>query len=235
MSEEKQPGALPSWWPKDDTPAAKAPDPAAAPAPPRPAEPANPAAAAHIANQMPSWWKPEFQTAAKFSTPEAPSGVPPPAVEPPPPPPPAPEPPTQAAPVAAAAPPPPPPAAPAPPPPQSAPPAKTMVLPAAQVAPPVAILTVTAGPDTGFKFRIKPSAIAMIGRDPESDVVLNDPATSRRHAHIEFKDGKYVLTDLGSANGTLVNDQRVKERVLSDGDVIKIGQNVLGASIKPLR
>jgi pSer/pThr/pTyr-binding forkhead associated (FHA) protein len=106
-----------------------------------------------------------------------------------------------------------------------------MVLGAIPAAPPAAILTVTAGPDTGFKFRIKPSAITSIGRGTDSDVVLDDPATSRRHAHIEFVDGKYVLKDQASANGTVVNEQRVTEKALSDGDVIRIGQNVLKISI----
>jgi len=123
-----------------------------------------------------------------------------------------------------------PPAPPLPPPPTQA---KTMVLGAMPAAPPVAILTVSAGPDTGFRFRIKPTGIALLGRDSENDVVLNDPATSRRHAQIQFTNERYVLTDLGSANGTIVNDQRIKERALSDGDVIKVGQDVIVASIKP--
>lgn len=106
-----------------------------------------------------------------------------------------------------------------------------MVLGVVPAAPPAAILTVTTGPDTGFKFRIKPNAITRIGREPDNDVVLDDPATSRHHAQIEFKDGKYVLTDLKSANGTLVNDQRVLERTLSEGDRITFGQNVVVISI----
>jgi pSer/pThr/pTyr-binding forkhead associated (FHA) protein len=109
--------------------------------------------------------------------------------------------------------------------------AATMVLGAMPAAPPIAILTVTAGPDTGFKFRVKANAITAIGRGTDADVVLDDPATSRRHAQIELAAGKYVLKDLGSANGTLVNEQRVTERALSDGDMIKIGQNVLKISI----
>jgi pSer/pThr/pTyr-binding forkhead associated (FHA) protein len=101
-------------------------------------------------------------------------------------------------------------------------------LPTAQ---PVAILTVTAGPDMGFKFRIKPTAITRIGRETDNDVVLDDKATSRHHAQIQFQEGKYVLTDLGSANGTLVNDRRVPGSTLSEGDLIKIGQNVILVSI----
>ena len=109
--------------------------------------------------------------------------------------------------------------------------APTMVLGVMPVVPPVAVLTVTAGPDTGFKFRVKPNAVTAIGRGTDSDIVLDDPATSRKHAHIEFAEGKYVLKDQGSANGTLVNDQRVSEKPLADGDVIKIGQNTLKISI----
>jgi pSer/pThr/pTyr-binding forkhead associated (FHA) protein len=106
-----------------------------------------------------------------------------------------------------------------------------MVLNVVPVAPPVAILTVTAGPDMGFKFRIKPTEITRLGRETDNDVVLDDPATSRHHAQIQFHEGKYALTDLGSANGTYVNDQRVTERALADADQIRVGQNVLKISI----
>ena len=106
-----------------------------------------------------------------------------------------------------------------------------MVLGVVAPAPPIAILTVTAGPDMGFKFRIKPTEITRIGRETDNDVVLDDPATSRRHAQIAYHDAKYVLTDQGSANGTMVNDQRVTERALSDEDLIRIGQNVIRVSI----
>src|SRR4051812_44678041 len=183
-------------------------------------KPKAPADNPYLAAKMPSWWKPEYQKAASIGASSAPEASPAPAVSPPP---------------AAAVPPPPPPAATATQPPRPAPApqpqATTMVLGAVPAAPPVAILTVTAGPDTGFKFRVKSNAMTAIGRGTDSDVVLDDPATSRRHAHIEFAGGKYVLKDAGSANGTLVNEQRVTEKALSDGDVIKIGQNILKISI----
>lgn len=67
-----------------------------------------------------------------------------------------------------------------------------------------------------------------IGRLPECDIVISDPGASRRHATITREDGgEYVLTDLGSTNGTLVNDDPVGEHVLSDGDRITIGNTVL--------
>ncbi len=193
------------------------------------------------AKELPTWWRPgeapstpESHTAA--TVPPAPHAE-------------APMPPAPMSPVAPQAPPmqpmqsappqtqPPPTPHPASPPPQpTQPPAsrdeKTMVLgviPAG--APPKAILIVKSGPDMGFKFRIKPTGVAAVGRDLENEVVLDDPAASRRHAEIEFKDGAYVLTDLGSINGTLVNAERVTSRRLADGDRIVVGQNEIVISI----
>ena len=77
----------------------------------------------------------------------------------------------------------------------------------------------------------KPAATTHIGRETDNDVVLDDPATSRHHAEILFHEGHYVVKDLGSANGTYVNEQRVSERALADGDAIRVGQNVVKISL----
>ncbi|HYF11955.1 MAG TPA: DUF3662 and FHA domain-containing protein [Actinomycetota bacterium] len=69
--------------------------------------------------------------------------------------------------------------------------------------------------------------VTTIGRLPESDVVVDDPGASRQHARIRAADGEYVLSDLGSTNGTFVNDEQVRERVLEDGDRVSIGETVL--------
>ncbi len=66
-----------------------------------------------------------------------------------------------------------------------------------------------------------------IGRLSESDVPIADTAASRRHATVTFRDGEYLLEDLGSTNGTLVNDHVIREHVLSDGDRITIGATIL--------
>ena len=66
-----------------------------------------------------------------------------------------------------------------------------------------------------------------IGRLPECDIVVADPGASRHHAQIEQRDGGYVLTDLGSTNGTLVNDQPVTTYRMQLGDRITIGETVL--------
>ncbi len=66
-----------------------------------------------------------------------------------------------------------------------------------------------------------------IGRLPECEIVLTDPGASRKHAQIVRRDDGYAVSDLGSTNGTLVNGDPVRERLLVDGDRITIGSTVL--------
>jgi hypothetical protein len=66
-----------------------------------------------------------------------------------------------------------------------------------------------------------------LGRLPECDVVVDDPGASRQHARIRRTDAGFELVDLGSTNGTLVNDVPVREHLLSHGDRITIGETVL--------
>jgi hypothetical protein len=67
----------------------------------------------------------------------------------------------------------------------------------------------------------------VIGRLEGSDVQIADPGASRRHAEVRRDGDDYVLVDLGSTNGTLVNEAPVSERTLEDGDRITIGRTVL--------
>jgi pSer/pThr/pTyr-binding forkhead associated (FHA) protein len=62
-----------------------------------------------------------------------------------------------------------------------------------------------------------------IGRAPESDIHLPDPSVSRQHALVYVEDEKAILEDMGSRNGTYVNEERVKKAVLSNGDTVRIG------------
>ncbi len=66
----------------------------------------------------------------------------------------------------------------------------------------------------------------VIGRDEECDIVLEGETVSRRHCEITRWGMAYVLQD-GSRNGTFLNGERVSQAKLSDGDQIRIGQNVL--------
>jgi hypothetical protein len=63
-----------------------------------------------------------------------------------------------------------------------------------------------------------------IGRGLNNDIVLEDPRISRQHAQIRFKSRRFLISDLGSTNGTYVNGTPVStEQVLRDGDVVSLG------------
>jgi hypothetical protein len=67
-----------------------------------------------------------------------------------------------------------------------------------------------------------------IGRLPECAVVVTDPNVSRRHAEVRQAASGFVVVDLGSTNGTLVNGIRIAgEQVLRDGDIISVGTTQL--------
>ncbi|MCA9234385.1 MAG: SpoIIE family protein phosphatase [Planctomycetales bacterium] len=83
-------------------------------------------------------------------------------------------------------------------------------------------LKILQGPEIGKKFDLV-APLAVIGRSPECDVVLDVAAVSRRHASIELGSGQTLLRDHGSRNGTYVNGQRVVEVAeLRDGDQVLI-------------
>ncbi len=67
----------------------------------------------------------------------------------------------------------------------------------------------------------------VIGRDPRSDLVLDDPRVSRHHAEIRPRLGRHTIIDLGSLNGTRVNGRRVSEAALAEGDRIEIGPDAV--------
>ena len=64
-----------------------------------------------------------------------------------------------------------------------------------------------------------------IGRSNDVDIQLQGEKVSRRHAEVRYWGGDYVIKDLKSRNGTLVNDQRVDVARLEPGDRISIGGN----------
>jgi adenylate cyclase len=62
-----------------------------------------------------------------------------------------------------------------------------------------------------------------LGRHPNNTVQVLDRIVSKEHCHVDFVDGRFVLRDLGSLNGTFVNGERVRDRVLNPGDEITLG------------
>jgi dipeptidyl aminopeptidase/acylaminoacyl peptidase len=89
-----------------------------------------------------------------------------------------------------------------------------------------ALLTFESGPFAGRMVAL-PSQMVSVGRAPDNDVVVGDPATSGHHGRIEVRNGAFWVSDLGSTNGTLVNGEPVIEKELTDGDLIAIGQNTM--------
>jgi two-component system cell cycle response regulator len=89
-----------------------------------------------------------------------------------------------------------------------------------------AYLIVLAGENLGQMFPIR-EADTVIGRAADAAVRLQDDGVSRRHARIVHADGGVLVEDLNSANGTLVNGQRIERVVLQDGDKIQVGSTTI--------
>jgi pSer/pThr/pTyr-binding forkhead associated (FHA) protein len=68
-----------------------------------------------------------------------------------------------------------------------------------------------------------PGTVAVLGRDPSCDLVLNDTKCSRRHAVLEEGPDGLAIRDSGSANGVHVNGKRVARARLRPGDTIRLG------------
>jgi hypothetical protein len=66
-----------------------------------------------------------------------------------------------------------------------------------------------------------------IGRASDNGVVLRDGRASRHHARIDGRRGSLVLSDLGSTNGSFVNDRRIDSIALGEGDRIRVGTTTL--------
>jgi pSer/pThr/pTyr-binding forkhead associated (FHA) protein len=98
--------------------------------------------------------------------------------------------------------------------------------PEATRAGPPLTLEIIEGPDRGRRRRFK-SVRMVIGRGQGCDVVLSDQSVSRRHVELVYGEGGTLLRDLGSGNGTKVNDERVDERQMVHDDVIAIGRTKL--------
>ncbi len=92
---------------------------------------------------------------------------------------------------------------------------------------PLAWLVVMNGPRAGKVFRLQ--ELNDIGRDSRYNTVsVEDPTMSRQHARIRLEKEGFVIYDLASANGVLVNGQKEQRRRLENGDRITLGQTVFG-------
>lgn len=90
----------------------------------------------------------------------------------------------------------------------------------------MAILRVKAGPHKGKVFEVTDKNL-VVGRDVTDGIQVMDQGVSRQHAEILRIGEMYFIRDLGSRNGTFVNDKTVKDEILRVGDQVRIGNSVL--------
>jgi pSer/pThr/pTyr-binding forkhead associated (FHA) protein len=79
----------------------------------------------------------------------------------------------------------------------------------------------------GGEFPLPDDKEVVIGRGGELDIVLVEDMVSRKHAKITTAEGKIVIQDLGSTNGTFVNGEKIKRARLKEGDRVLIGTSIL--------
>ena len=87
-------------------------------------------------------------------------------------------------------------------------------------------LIVVNGPLAGTRYPLDKGEI-LLGRAPNSNVVLSEPDVAWRHCHIRQHGNRFTIADLRSSAGTYVNGMRSAERWLEDRDQIGIGKTIL--------
>jgi hypothetical protein len=81
----------------------------------------------------------------------------------------------------------------------------------------------TTGKTVDKTFKLKPQR-TLIGTGDDCDVVIEDQWSSAHHCEIRFEYGAYKVVDLGSTNGIVVNDKKVREHELVDNDILRFGK-----------
>src|SRR5262245_40168220 len=70
---------------------------------------------------------------------------------------------------------------------------------------------------------LTPTETVFVGRGLECAIRTDDAMVSRRHSQVRMEGGRFIVEDLGSANGTLVNNSRIQKQVLNHNDVVQCG------------
>lgn len=85
------------------------------------------------------------------------------------------------------------------------------------------LLVVNEGAKAGARIALD-ADLLLLGRDPSSDIFLDDITVSFRHAQVRRENVRYWISDLGSLNGTYLNRRRIEEDELHEGDEVQIGK-----------
>lgn len=81
------------------------------------------------------------------------------------------------------------------------------------------------GKNKGISYYLTGNRVIM-GRGDKADIQVHDAKSSREHAELILNNGRYIVTDLGSQNGLVVNDLKISQHTLVDGDKVIIGATV---------
>jgi pSer/pThr/pTyr-binding forkhead associated (FHA) protein len=92
-----------------------------------------------------------------------------------------------------------------------------------ELPPGLGMLIVRQGSKRGSRMALDADVVT-VGRHPDSDIFLDDITVSRRHAEIRSTETGHEVRDLGSLNGTYVNQERVDASPLTDGDELRVGK-----------
>jgi hypothetical protein len=105
---------------------------------------------------------------------------------------------------------------------------RTMLISERRRPPVVGWLVAMSGEQKGDDFRLHDGQ-NMIGATTDCQISLTDSTVTARHASLRYQEGKFLLTDLDSTNGTYLNDRpdRIAREELKDNDTIRIGEVVL--------
>lgn len=95
-------------------------------------------------------------------------------------------------------------------------------------------ISLTTENETGEPRKFSQNEI-VIGRDENCHFLFNDPTVSSHHARLTFRNGHWWVEDLGSTNGTYLNEEKVETpTILITGDEVRIGKNVVLIEIESL-
>jgi FHA domain len=99
----------------------------------------------------------------------------------------------------------------------------------------VPLLVVTKGSNLGESYELSKDRPISIGRSRVNEIRPTDGSISAQHCRIIPENGNHVVYDLGSTNGTLLNNRKVNKATLKEGDMIAIGETVLQYKIDHAR
>jgi hypothetical protein len=103
---------------------------------------------------------------------------------------------------------------------------RTVLISEKRKPPVVGWFVAMSGDQKGEDFRLHDGKNT-VGSASDSQVILRDNTVSGQHASIRYEDGKFLLTDLDSSNGTYLNDRKVVREELKDNDEIRFGEVIV--------